>query len=422
MSILVFCAQGSWGDFNPLLSLAIYSARNNFKTYLFANDVFLRSVLDEQDNLFLVSTGTQQEYWEGQKYSGSPSDPERPLQLIKKYHTPTNYREFEEVKKLAKANSNVTIFRSNWCWGAKLAAYKYKLNSVNLVLAPYFSPQKNWLEWYHPRTREKSMINRCLDLYGACQGKRKVFKLLASELEGLCSREKIRRPAFGMAYDQCSTKEHSVKQIALYPDWFGGECYNPSERLIHTNFIFSNSPMPSLAKSGISILNDFYIKYGQFLLFASGSANHYAQADYSSFEYIVKKTGYPGVIVSPGIAKNYIDHEKSVAYVDFLDFDLAIPKAALVIHHGGVGTTAKCLKYGALQYLRPVEYDQFNNAQIVIGMGVALGRPFDRFDPDVASRSISALLASENAKRNVTLAKKRIADGPQLNAIFDCIT
>jgi UDP:flavonoid glycosyltransferase YjiC (YdhE family) len=47
-------------------------------------------------------------------------------------------------------------------------------------------------------------------------------------------------------------------------------------------------------------------------------------------------------------------------------------KAAAVIHHGGIGTTAEAMRCGCPMVIEPYGHDQFFNAQRVLGLGLGV--------------------------------------------------
>jgi len=68
------------------------------------------------------------------------------------------------------------------------------------------------------------------------------------------------------------------------------------------------------------------------------------------------------------------------------------PRAAAVVHHGGVGTTAQGLRAGCPALIVPHAHDQFDNAARVERLG--LGRTLDarRYSADAAAPLLRALV------------------------------
>ncbi len=78
-----------------------------------------------------------------------------------------------------------------------------------------------------------------------------------------------------------------------------------------------------------------------------------------------------------------------------MPFGKLLPHCAAIVHHGGIGTTSQALLAGIPQVIRPLAYDQFDNASRVESIGC--GRWLRR-DADLTS-TLRTLL-DESAKRN----------------------
>ena len=65
----------------------------------------------------------------------------------------------------------------------------------------------------------------------------------------------------------------------------------------------------------------------------------------------------------------------SVRHVAFAPFEELLPLCAAVVHHGGIGTTARALAAGTPQLVLPLAWDQPDNAARVrrLGAGSSLG-------------------------------------------------
>jgi rhamnosyltransferase subunit B len=68
------------------------------------------------------------------------------------------------------------------------------------------------------------------------------------------------------------------------------------------------------------------------------------------------------------------------------------PRAAVIIHHGGVGTTGQALRAGRPQLVVPHMLDQFDNARRIARLGVGASLTAKRFTPDRARAKLSRLL------------------------------
>lgn len=85
------------------------------------------------------------------------------------------------------------------------------------------------------------------------------------------------------------------------------------------------------------------------------------------------------------------------------------PRAAAVIHHGGIGTTGQALRAGKPQIVVPHFGDQFDNAARLGAAGIGLTVKRERFERDLAASTLSRLLADSNTRRAAEQAARTIA-------------
>ena len=90
------------------------------------------------------------------------------------------------------------------------------------------------------------------------------------------------------------------------------------------------------------------------------------------------------------------------------------PRAAAVVHHGGIGTAAQALRAGVPHLVCPALGDQYDNAERLRELGVARVLRLDRANAPAMTRALRRLLADEAAARRArALAPAMTAvDGP----------
>jgi len=76
----------------------------------------------------------------------------------------------------------------------------------------------------------------------------------------------------------------------------------------------------------------------------------------------------------------------------YLPYSTVFPRAAAVIHQGGIGTLSQAMRSGRPQLIVPFAFDQPDNARRAAGLGIARVLPAKRVDPAVLAREIGALL------------------------------
>lgn len=86
------------------------------------------------------------------------------------------------------------------------------------------------------------------------------------------------------------------------------------------------------------------------------------------------------------------DPRHGVAAFDYAPFSELFPRAAAIIHQGGVGTTAQAMRSGRPMLVMPYAHDQPDNAARVCRLGIGRTLTRAQFTPDRATRDIRKLL------------------------------
>jgi len=86
--------------------------------------------------------------------------------------------------------------------------------------------------------------------------------------------------------------------------------------------------------------------------------------------------------------------------IPYAPFSELFPKAAAVVHQGGVGTTAQTLRAGRPALIMPRGFDQPDNAARVQRLGAGLTLSRDRYDARTAARKLDKLLTTPEYAAN----------------------
>lgn len=100
---------------------------------------------------------------------------------------------------------------------------------------------------------------------------------------------------------------------------------------------------------------------------------------------------------------------ESICVAEYAPFSALLPKARMVVHQGGVGTTAQCLRAGKPMLIMPYSHDQPDNARRMRRLGVA--RTIEKSDYTVerVARKVRALLDEPEFAENARKAAEQIA-------------
>lgn len=112
---------------------------------------------------------------------------------------------------------------------------------------------------------------------------------------------------------------------------------------------------------------------------------------------------------------------RSVLAWDYVPYARIFPRAAAVVHQGGVGTTAQALRAGRPMLVMPFAHDQFDNAARVCRLGAARQLPRSRYTAKRAARELAALLADGGVIENASRIAALIGSEPGAEAACDAI-
>ncbi|HVE58551.1 MAG TPA: glycosyltransferase [Pyrinomonadaceae bacterium] len=98
--------------------------------------------------------------------------------------------------------------------------------------------------------------------------------------------------------------------------------------------------------------------------------------------------------------------DENIVAVDYAPYSQVFPRAACVVHQGGVGTTAQVLRAGVPHLFMPYSHDQPDNAARCERIGVAKIISRDRYTAETAAKKLRGLLADESYKTKAAEAAK----------------
>lgn len=89
-----------------------------------------------------------------------------------------------------------------------------------------------------------------------------------------------------------------------------------------------------------------------------------------------------------------------------------VPRAAVVVHHGGSGTTLGALAAGVPQLVLPQGADQFANAEAIVGVGAGLRLLADELGADAVAEHVRTLSARHDHRDAARAVAEEIARMP----------
>lgn len=158
--------------------------------------------------------------------------------------------------------------------------------------------------------------------------------------------------------------------VTLFPAWFAEPKPDWPQPLCCGGFaLFDPDP-----EAAFSPELDAFLAHGAApLVFTPGTANKQAQAYFAHALAACAALGRRAIFLTPHREQLPAALPASVLWQSYLPLKKLLPHAAVLVHHGGIGTTAEALRAGIPQLVVALAYDQFDNARRVEALGAGLG-------------------------------------------------
>ena len=149
--------------------------------------------------------------------------------------------------------------------------------------------------------------------------------------------------------------------VALYPPWFAPQTTEFDERITHAGF-----PLDDVNT------DECISPTSHPIVFTGGTANHHCRRFFAHAANTCERLKHPGLLLSTH-AENFPNQLPSIVTTrSYVSLKSLLPHCAAIVHHGGIGTTSQSMAAGIPQIVRPMAFDQFDNATRVEGLGCGL--------------------------------------------------
>lgn len=179
--------------------------------------------------------------------------------------------------------------------------------------------------------------------------------------------------------------------VGLFPPWFAPPQpdWPPQLRLtgfpLHDDAPF-HPPDPEL---------DAWLAAGDPpLVFTAGSANRQAERFFATAADVARRLGHRALLLTRAAENLPGELPPGVLHHPWAPFARLLPRAAALVHHGGIGTTAQALAAGIPQLVVAFSFDQLDNGSRVADLGAGAVLAARRFRPRSAASRLATLLAS----------------------------
>jgi UDP:flavonoid glycosyltransferase YjiC (YdhE family) len=200
--------------------------------------------------------------------------------------------------------------------------------------------------------------------------------------------------------------------LILCPDWFAMPQKDWPSRSRTVGFVYHDAPYDDAE------LASFIDRVGRPLVFTPGTGVTDVDAFFSRAAAVCGKLGLPGVFLSPSAEGR--QYSPDIAVRGFAELHWLLPRTRMLIHHGGIGSTAQAIRAGVPQIVLPGRFDQPDNAlrTAILGLG---GAVMSRASTDELAALVSQVLADGTVRCQVTAAARLIRKQDALDRATDLI-
>jgi UDP:flavonoid glycosyltransferase YjiC (YdhE family) len=106
---------------------------------------------------------------------------------------------------------------------------------------------------------------------------------------------------------------------------------------------------------------------------------------------------------------------------EYAPYSALFNRSALVVHQGGVGTTAQCMRAGKPMLIMPFSHDQPDNARRMRWLKVARVIQRGNYTPMRVARKLKAMLAEPRYERRAKSVAQRLSHEDGVSTACDAI-
>ena len=205
--------------------------------------------------------------------------------------------------------------------------------------------------------------------------------------------------------------------IGLFPEWFAAPASDWPSNTRLTGFpLYDRGEAEPLAGP----VQEFLDSGPPPVVVTFGSAMKFAGPYFAATAEALAKLGRRGIFLTPHAEQVPEQLPPGVVRFDYVPFSHVFRRAAVVVHHGGIGTTAQALAAGVPQLVVPFAHDQPDNAVRLTALGVGRWMWPKRCTPRRVATELAALDA-DDVRRACAATAKRFAGADPLEETCEII-
>jgi rhamnosyltransferase subunit B len=388
--------MGSAGDVHPFIALGVALEARGHRATILTNPIF--QALIEAQGIGFLPVGTAAEA------NAAIANPEvwhlrKGFKVIAQVIVPAIAEIYRLIEKHADANTVVAF--SSLAFGARVAQEKLGIPSASVHLQPSV---------IRTLADQGMMGNVRLSAARPKWFKQSLFRLIDALIVDRRIKEPLNtlRATLGLPpVDRVMHRWlHSPQLvIAFFPEWFAAPQpdWPPNTHAVGFPLWDEGGETVPLAEA-----EEFLNAGAPPLIFTPGSAGSTMQRFFKESVNAAHELGLRAMLVT-----NYPDQvpkqlPPGVKVFGYLPFSRVLPRAALLVYHGGVGTLAQGIKAGVPHLVVPHGYDQFDSGWRIEQLRLGRSIPQSRYRARRVATTIQSILGDGGSAQRRSRFASRI--------------
>ncbi len=383
MKKCILVTMGTSGDVNPFVGLGRALKERGHKVVLVTNPYFEKFILGA--GLEFVPLGTAKEYIEG---INNPDlwNPVKSNTVILNNVILPNISKVYEILESMRPDENTIIVSSSLALGARIAQEKLGIPLCTVYYSLYsLRSDREAIGFTFPEKMPQFLI-------------RGIFKLTDRLFidRAICPKLNEVRARLKLAPVKVGTLSQWINSpqlvLCLFPEWL--KPFQPGwpKQVVQTGFTYYDG---TIDYNESKIVMQFIESGEPPIVFTPGTGvsneDEFFKVAVESAQDLKKRA----LLCSKNCSQVPSKLPAGVMYADYVPFNLVLNKAALIVHHGGMGTMVQAMSAGIPQIIRPMAHDQFQNGSLVwkLGAGAVINR--NQFTVRSLTEKLDYLLTSD---------------------------
>jgi rhamnosyltransferase subunit B len=377
--------MGSAGDVHPFIALGVALQARGHRATVLTNPLFQPVV--EAQGLGFLAVGTVEEA------NTAIANPElwhlrKGFSVIAQVMVPAIAQTYRLIEK--HADSSTVVAFSSLALGARLAQEKLGVPSASVHLQP--SIIRTYAD-------QGMMGNVRLSAATPLWFKQSLFRLIDAVVLDRRVKGPLNEMRANMGLPPVNRVMHRWMHspqlvIAFFPEWFAAPQpdWPPNTHAVGFPLWDAHGEAASLAEA-----EEFLSAGSAPILFTPGSAGATMQRFFKESVKAASHLGMRAMLVT-----NYPEQvpkhlPANIRVFGYVPFSQVLPRAALLVYHGGVGTLAQGIKASVPHLVVPHGYDQFDSGWRIEQLGLGRSIPERRYRAHRVSGAIEEILGDAAA-------------------------